>query len=86
MLHASIDWVVLIGLAFLMVAALNVVNPSFRTVPAAPYYSPSRRAQVGNCVRHDETGKNCATTLLCSSYVNSSGKPAWKCRQVSTAN
>lgn len=86
MLYASVDWVVLIGLAFLMVAALNVVNPSFRTSPTPDYVSPSLRAHVGNCVRHDETGKNCATTLLCSSYVKSSGRPAWKCDQVASEN
>ncbi len=77
MLYASVDWVVLVAVAFLMVAALNVVNPKFHTVPAAPYIIPT---DVANCAAHDDSG--CTSTLRCSSYLTAAGKPAWRCKRV----
>lgn len=75
------DWVTIVGMVFVLMLALNIVNPSFRSVPTPNYISPSSmRAEVGNCLRRDEAG-NCTSTLVCSSYLNA-GKPAWKCAEV----
>ncbi len=82
MLCTATDWLTMIGMVFVLMLALNIVNPSFRTVPTPDYISPlSMRAEVGNCLHHDETGQ-CTSTLVCSSYLNAAGKPDWKCAEV----
>lgn len=81
-LCTATDWATIIGMVFVLMMALNVVNPSFRSVPAPNYISPlSMRAEVGNCLHRDEAG-NCTSTLVCSAYLNAAGKPVWKCAEV----